>query len=301
MRIAVMGSGAVGGYFGGLLAKAGLDVSFIARGAHLRALREKGITVRGPGLEYAIPVKASGDPSTLGPVDLVLFCVKSYDTEAAIRHALPMIGADTVILSLQNGIENEERIGAVVGREKVLGGIAYVGSWIAAPGIIEHDGPGRFIFGELAGGTSARVQRLQALFARAGDFAKPTEDLGKAKWIKLSWNAAFNTINALVGGFASALVENSHIVDLAKRTIQEVAAVAAAEGVPLPPDMIDRHMEIARKSPSKTSTLQDVEAGKPLEIDALLGVILRKGSARGIPTPYCFALHALLTQLAARR
>src|SRR5574337_1199082 len=157
MKVAVVGVGAVGGYFGGLLAKGGADVTFIARGKRLEALRAKGLTVKSWKGDFAIPVHATDDPAEVGPVDLVLFCVKSYDTETAIRQALPMVGRESIVLSLQNGIDNEDKIASFVGKEKVLAGVAYIGASILEPGVVCHQESGRIVFGEIDSGLSERV------------------------------------------------------------------------------------------------------------------------------------------------
>jgi len=164
MRIAIMGSGGTGGYFGGLLARAGEEVTFIARGAHLEALRLRGLRVKSRlAGNFTLPVRATDTPSEVGPVDLILFCVKTYDTDTAAHTIRPLIGADTMLLSLQNGVDNAERIAKIAGHEAELGAVAYVVSAMEAPGVIAQTaGPGRIVLGELAGGMSVRTERLQA-------------------------------------------------------------------------------------------------------------------------------------------
>lgn len=292
-----MGAGAVGGYFGGLLAKGGADVTFIARGKHLEALRVKGLMVKSVKGDFFLPVQATDDPQEVGQVDLILFCVKSYDTETAIRQALPMVGEGTLLLSLQNGVDNEEKIGAIVGEGKVLGGVAYIGSRVKEPGVILHEMGGRIVFGELQGGLSERVLRLKAFFDRCGLEASASPDIKKVLWMKLAWNAPFNAINTLVGGPVKAIIENPSTLELARRTTEEVMAVAKGLGIGLPPDLWEKNLGLARGADIKSSTLQDLEAGKPLEHEALNGIIVKKGACLGIPTPYNFTLYALLTQL----
>jgi 2-dehydropantoate 2-reductase len=301
MKVAVMGAGAVGGYFGGLLAKGGADVTFIARGKHLEALKAKGLTVRSVKGDFSLPVKATDDPREVGPVNLVLFCVKSYDTEAAMRQALPMVGKETVVLSLQNGIDNEEKIASIVGKEKVLAGVAYIGSSVAEPGVILHEMEGKIAFGEMDGGVSNRVLNLKEFFDRCGLTAEASADIRKALWAKLTWNAPFNAINALVGGLVKAIVENPQTLELAKQVTAEVVAVASASGIPLTVEEVwARNLRFVRRSGIKSSMLQDLELGRPLEHEALNGIIVKKGAELGIPTPYNFALYALLSQLQAK-
>ena len=297
MKVAVMGAGAVGGYFGGLLAKGGAEVTFIARGKHLEALRSKGLVVKSYKGDFSILIKATGDPKEVGQVDLILFCVKSYDTETAIRQALPMVGEETVVLSLQNGVDNEERIAAIVGEGKVLGGVAYIGSRVPEPGVILHEMEGRIVFGELQGGLSERVLKLKSFFDQRGLEASASPNIKKALWAKLAWNVPFNAINALVGGPVKAIVENPPTLELARRATEEVMAVAKALGIELPPDLWEKNLGFARGADIKSSTLQDLEAGKPLEHEALNGIVVKKGAQLGIPTPYNFTFYVLLTQL----
>jgi len=295
-----MGAGAVGGYFGGLLARGGADVTFIARGKHLDTLRAKGLTVKSIKGDFSIPCKARGDPKEVGPVDLILFSVKSYDTERATRQALPMVGKEAVVLSLQNGIDNEEKIAGIVGKEKVLAGVAYIGSSVPEPGVILHEAEGKIAFGELDGGLSERIFKLKAFFDRCGLPAEASPNIRQALWSKLAWNAPFNAINALVGGTVKAIVENPHTLELARLVTAEVVAVAIASGVPLGVEEVwERNLRFSRRSDIKTSMLQDLEAGRPLEHEALNGIIVKTGAELGIPTPYNFALYALLSQRGA--
>ncbi len=301
MKVAVMGSGAVGGYFGGLLARGGADVTFIARGKHLEALRAQGLTVKSVKGDFSLLIQATGDPKEVGLVNLILFCVKSYDTERAMRQALPMVGRDTIVLSLQNGVDNEEKIASVVGKEKVLAGVAYIGSSVPEPGVILHEMEGKIAFGELDGGVSDRVLKLKEFFDRCGLPAEASPDIKKALWAKLAWNAPCNAINALVGGLVKAIVENPQTLELAKRVTAEVVAVASASGIPLTFEEVwARNLRFSQRSDIKTSMLQDLEMGRPLEHEALNGIIVKYGAKLGIPTPYNFALYALLATLQPR-
>ena len=301
MKVAVMGSGAVGGYFGGLLARGGTDVTFIARGKHLEALRTQGLRVKSVKGDFSLHVKATDDPQEVGSVDLVLFCVKAYDTERAMRQALPMVGKETVVLSLQNGVDNEEKIASIIGKEKVLAGVAYIGSSVPEPGIILHEEEGKIAFGELHGGLTDRVLKLKKFFDRSGLPADASPDVRKALWAKLSWNAPFNAINALVGGTVKAIVENPHTLELARLVTAEVVAVASALGIPLIFEEVwARNLRFSQRSHIKTSMLQDLEMGRPLEHEALNGIIVKYGAKLGIHTPYNFALYALLSQLKPR-
>ena len=298
MKIAVVGAGAVGGYFGGLLARGGADVTFIARGKRLEALRTKGLTVKSWKGDFSIRVSAADDPAEVGPVNLVLFCVKSYDTEPAIRQALPMVGQQTDVLSLQNGIDNEGKIASLIGQEKVLAGVAYIGASTPEPGVVLHQESGKIVFGELDGGVSDRALRLKAFFDRHGCPADTSPDMKTVLWAKLAWNAPFNAINTLVGGPVKAILEHHHTLELARLVTAEVVAVANASGVRLAFEEVwERNLKFSQHYDVKTSMLQDHEAGKPLEYEALNGVIVTKAAEHRLQAPYNFALYALLSRL----
>ena len=301
MKVAVMGAGAVGGYFGALLHRGRMDVSLIARGPHLQAIKARGLHIKSYQGDFTVPAKAVGDPREIGPVDLILFCVKSYDTESAARQCLPIIREGTAILSLQNGVDNEEKIGVIAGVEKVLGGVAYIGAGVSAPGVIMHTAEGRIVFGEMTGGISDRGRRLERILREAGLPIELSPDIQAALWRKLCWNAAFNAINALVGGEVDILVRRPEGEALARAVMDEVRAVGASQGVHLPDDAADKllHWTATAATGMKTSMRQDLEAGRRLEVDALNGVVVQRGQAAGIPTPYNFTLYALLKAIDA--
>ena len=291
-----MGAGAVGGYFGALLHRGGLDVTLIARGRHLEAIRAHGLRIKSAQGDLTVPAKAVGDPSAVGPVDLILFCVKSYDTESAARQCLPIVHQDTAILCLQNGVDNEEKIAMIAGGEKVLGGVAYIGAGVSEPGVIVHAAEGRIVFGEMHGGISERVERLEQTFRGAGFPAEVSSNIKAVLWGKLCWNAAFNALNTLVGGEVRVLLERPETRTLARQVMEEVRAVAIANGVLLSEDLVERLLTWTDTAAGtmKTSTRQDLEAGKALEVEALNGAVVRKGEAARVPIPFNFALYALL-------
>jgi len=291
-----MGAGAVGGYFGALLHRGGLDVTLIARGRHLEAIKAHGLRIKSTQGDLTVPAKAVGDPRAVGPVDLILFCVKSYDTESAARQCLPIVQESTAILCLQNGVDNEEKIAMVAGGEKVLGGVAYIGAGVSEPGVVVHTAEGRIVFGEMRGGVSERVRRLEQIFRDAGFPAEVSSNIQAILWGKLCWNAAFNALNTLVGGDVRVLVERPETRTLARQAMEEVRAVANANNVPLSADLAERLLTWTDTAAGamKTSTRQDLEAGKRLEVEALNGAVVRKGEAAGVPTPFNFALYALL-------
>ncbi|HWQ68694.1 MAG TPA: 2-dehydropantoate 2-reductase, partial [Patescibacteria group bacterium] len=289
---------AVGGYFGGLLAKGGADVTFIARSERLEALMARGLAVKSWKGDFSVRVRATDDPAEVDPVNLVLFCVKSYDTESAICQALPMIGRHTNVLSLQNGIDNEEKIASFIGQEKVLAGVAYIGASAPEPGVVLHQESGKIVFGELDGGVSERVIRLKAFFDRYSFPAEISSNIQAVLWTKLAWNAPFNAINTLIGGPVKVILENPHTLELARLVTAEVVAVANASGVNLAFEEVwERNVKFSQHYGVKTSMLQDHEAGKPLEHEALNGVIINKSAEHGLQAPYNFALYALLSRL----
>jgi 2-dehydropantoate 2-reductase len=273
-------------------------VTFIARGERLEALRAKGLTVKSGKGDFSICVRATDDPAEVGSVNLILFCVKSYDTESAIRQTLPMVGQQTVVLSLQNGIDNEEKIAALIGKEKVLAGVAYIGASVLGPGVILHQEAGRIVFGEVDGGVSERVTNLKLFFDQCGLPAETSPDMKQVLWAKLAWNAPFNAINALVGGPVKAILENPHTLELARRVTAEVVTVANASGVRLAfSEVWKRNIQFSQGYNVKTSMLQDLETGKRLEYEALNGVMINKAAEHGLATPYNVALYALLSRL----
>lgn len=299
MRVAVMGAGAVGGYFGALLHRGGLDVTFVARGPHLEAIKARGLQIKSYRGDFTVSARAVGDPMEVGSVDLILICVKAYDTESAARQCLPSIRKGTILLSLQNGVDNEEKIAAIVGEERVLGGVAYIGAGVSEPGVILHTAEGKIAFGEITGGISSRVRQLEQNFRETGLPAEISSDIQAILWDKLCWNATFNALNALLEGDVRSVVERPDVRELARRVMEEVRAVAAAHGIHLPEDLVERHLRWTAKAPAgmKTSTRQDLEAGRALEVEALNGVVVHKGKAAGVSTPYNFAFYTLLKNL----
>ncbi len=291
-----MGAGAVGGYFGALLHRGGVEVTFIARGPHLEAIKARGLQIKSTQETFTVHAKAVGEPTEVGAVDLILFCVKSYDTESATRQCLPIIREGTVILSLQNGVLNEAKIAEIAGAEQTLGGVAYIGAWVSAPGVITHTAEGRIVFGELQGGISERGRHLEQVFRDAGVPVEISANIQADLWRKLCWNAAFNALNTLVGGEVSILVKHAEPRRLARAVMEEVRTVAASQGVDLPEDVADKLLHWTETSATgmKTSMRQDRETGRRLEAEALNGVVVQKGQSAGISTPYNFALYALL-------
>ena len=300
MRTAVMGTGALGGFFGGLLARAGEDVTFIARGKHLGAIRERGLAIRSERVgDFALAVRATDDPGEVGPVDFVFFGVKTYDLEVAAEQMRPLVGPDTVVLPVQNGADIAERLGRVVGPERVLGGLTWVGGTIEAPGVIVQNassGPTMLSFGELAGGTSPRVERLLELFGRAGIAAELHPDIRVPLWQKFVAVCANGGMTALTRLPLGPILACPESRAMYRAAMEEVAAVARACGVGLPDEVADRMFAVMSGYPPtmRASMAYDLEAGRRLELEALNGTVVRLGQERGVPTPWNAAIYAAL-------
>ena len=298
MRIGVVGAGGTGGYFGGLLARAGQDVTFIARGAHLEALRARGLTVESTlAGTFTVPVQATDDPREVGPVDLILFCVKTYDTDDAAEGIRPLIRPDTTCLSLQNGIDNEERISRATGHTSGIGAVAYIVSAIKAPGVVTQTaGPGRIIFGELSGGASERTERLYEVLQRAGIAAEVHSDIRVTIWQKFLFICAFSGVTALTRLPIGTILADPATHALFRGTSEEVEAVARAGGIDLPADSVEQALSTAAAVEpwGRGSLYHDLAGGRRLELEGLNGEVVLRGRENGVSTPLNFAIYAAL-------
>ena len=301
MKILVMGAGAIGAYYGAKLKLAGEDVCFCARGEHLRALRAGGLVMRGAGEERTIPIPATDSPREFAPYDLVLFCVKSYDTVGAARQLEGCLAPGGVLMTLQNGIENEAVLCTVFPRESVMGGNARVGAEIVAPGVLVHSGYGYIEFGELDGGETPRALRFAEMFQRAGILGELTHDLKTLRWTKLMGNNGTNCVCAISRRSMGEAMRDPDGYALMRALMLETVAVGQAEGARMSAETADkaltRLLKVSAVDTIRPSTLQDVERGKPLEYDAITGAILRAAERHGIDVPVTRAMHALLKLL----
>ena len=298
MRIAVLGSGGIGGYYGALLAKAGHDVSFIARGAHLEAMQQRGLTLRTPDGDSTIPVTAVADTRTVGAVDLVLFCVKSYDTEPAAQALAPLMARDTAVVTLQNGVDNVEAIASVVGSGTVLVGVVYIALQLAGPGMVQRTGgEGKIVLGELGGTLTQRVQRIASAFQQSGVPHQVSTDINRVLWEKFLFIAGVGGVTALARSGIGPLLASPEGRTLLTTSCEEIAAVARAERVPLPADAADRAVEQAATLPPqwRSSLARDLEDGRRLEVEALSGAVVRRGLKLGLPTPIHQTIAACLS------
>ncbi len=309
MRIAVMGAGAVGGYFGGRLAQAGEPVVLIARGEHLRAIQADGLRVRSIAGDFTVRVPATDDPARvrelIGPVDLVLFGVKSYDTAAAADALRPLLGPETGVLTLQNGVVNTEILVERLGPRHVLGGLVYGFAVIEAPGQIRHTQGGRIVFGELDGRESPRARAFLDAGRRAGFGVELTPAIRRAMWEKYLMIGALAGLTALTRRPIGEIRTCPESRQLYRAVLAELAALAKAEGVDLPEDAVERGLRAADAlAPDSYSSLyHDLVRGRRLELEALHGYAVRLGARHGIPTPALFAIYAALrpAALAAER
>jgi len=236
MRIAVIGSGGIGGYYGALLAKAGHDVVFVARGAHLEAMQRHGLTIRTSGGETTVPVIAVADTGRVEPVELVLFCVKSYDTESAAPLLRPLMGRDTTVLTFQNGVDNADTIGSVVGSHAVLPGAVYVALQLAGPGVVlRTGGEGRMAFGELNGVVSERIQRIAGAFRQSGIPHEVSPDIQRLRWEKFLFITGVGGVTALARAGIGPVLASPEGRTLLTASCDEIVAVAQAAGAPLSP------------------------------------------------------------------
>lgn len=275
IRVAVMGTGAVGGYFGARLAASGHDVSFIARGRHLQAMRSEGLKVESFQGNLHIQSLFTSEPKAVGPVDLILFCVKSYSTEEAAEELAPLVGKETMILSLQNGVDNPDKIAALWGKSRTLAGVVYIAAQVPTPGTIRHSAGGRIVLGELDGAVSEKTKAVQQLFAAAQVPCTISTEIRKVMWGKLVWNAPFCAIACLTQATAQEIVESDHLKKLALDCMEEVREAGKCVGINLEPLVIEEALKLSRAlGDFKPSMLQDLEAGKSLEYEAFNGIVV---------------------------
>ena len=311
MRFAILGSGAVGGYFGAKLAKSGQDVTFIARGAHLAAIRSKGLQIQSAKLgDFVVKAAAESDTSKIGPVDVVIVAVKAYDNSTALPMLKPMIGANTVVLTLQNGVDSVDEVAAVAGKGQVLGGTTYVATALEAPGLIVQTGVHRtIIFGEVfglsdvalaksgdRGRISPRVQAIADVLAAADAQVTPVADARIPIWDKFVYLCPFSGFTGASRLAIGHIWKFPHVQEMFYAASREVAAIARAEGVTISPDRFDTLKEYMQNIPptTRSSLLIDLEQGKRIEVEALQGAAVRRAAKLGVPVPIVATLYALL-------
>jgi len=288
MKIVVVGAGGVGGYFGARLAAAGADVHFLARGAHLAAMRSRGLRIESPKGDLHLPqVAATDDPADIGPSDVVLFTVKLYDVDAALGLLPPLLGPDAVVIPLQNGVEAVSRLSGAVGAAHTAGGTTYITAVIAEPGVIRHTVMDSLFFGEIDGRRSTRLEPLLDACQHAGFRATLSDDINVDIWTKFVRLSVFSGITTVARSAIGPIVSDPDLFALLKDALHEAYAVARANRIAVPPALIqDVDRAYAMMSPdAKSSMLHDLERGRRLELPWLSGAVVRLGQELGVPTP----------------
>ncbi len=300
MRIAVIGAGAVGGYYGALLSRAGADVSFVARGAHRDAIRASGLRIIGVQGDFTVKVAAEDDPARIGPVDVVIVAVKTYDNDTAFPLVKPLMGPGTAVLTLQNGVDSAEDLARVVGQEAVIAGPTYIATAIDAPGVIRQTGSHRrIVFGEVFNpGTevSPRVRALADLMLKADIHAEPVADARIPLWEKFIYLAPFAAFTGAARLPIGPIWSDEESRAAFMTAVAEVERVARASGINVAADVADKVATYTGGIPSTTrsSLLIDLSAGKRIEVESLPGSVVRRGRAAGVDTPMMRALYAVL-------
>src|SRR5919109_2833201 len=296
MRIIVMGSGGLGGYFGGLLAQSGAEVTFVARGAHLQAVQERGLTVRSVNGDFTVSVQAYADPRELPPASVVLFCVKTYDAAAAAALLQPVVDAQTVVLTLQNGVDTAADLRTTFGRGTVLAGVTRIGSTLVAPGVIEQPTIDRLIeFGSLTGQEQEQVERVRSLCTTAGIPTLVSLNIQRSLWEKLVFIAPFSGLSTLTRLTPAQLLAHQPTQALYRSVMQETTAVAqAAAGVT--PEIVKRTMHYLDTAGDlgESSMAVGFPRQRRIEVDAINGAVVRHGQRLGVPTPLNQMMHNTL-------
>jgi 2-dehydropantoate 2-reductase len=302
MHFAILGSGAVGGYYGARLALSGQKVGFVARGPHLRAIRERGLMVWSPLGDFTVRAQAEENTAAIGPVDVVMLAVKTYDTAAALPMLEPLIGDSTIVMTLQNGVDSVDEVAAAVGRDRVLGGPTYVATALTLPGLVEQTGTHRrIVFGEAFGErarVTERVQRIAGVLKAADIQAEAVADARVPLWEKFIYLAPFAAFTGAARLPIGPLWSDPAIKAQFMAAVAEVEAVARAEGVAVrDPASLKEHVThyVDVLPPStRSSLLIDLQQGKRIEVESLLGSVVRRGQAAGVPTPVMAGLYAAL-------
>ena len=298
MRIAVFGTGGVGGYFGGLLAHGGHEVTFIARGEHLRAIQANGLQVKSVNGDFTVrPAHATDDPARVGPVDYVVVAVKHYHLAPAAQQMRPLVGPETTVVPLLNGVDAHELLARTLGPEAVVGGLCSLVSLVEAPGVIRQETRlRRVVAGELDRNRSERVERLVQAWAQTGAEAIQAEDILAALWTKFLFIVPFGGVGSLARCNMGEMLGNPETRELFIESMREVEAVARARGVELAPDVVDKALTMAEGfEPTATNSMQrDVAGGKPFELEAFSGAVVGMGEAAGVATPVHRHFYALL-------
>lgn len=296
VRVAVMGAGALGCYFGGMLARAGTAVTLIGRPQHVEAIRHSGLLLETQSFRERVPLEATVDASAVRGAALVLFCVKSGDTESAGTAIAPHLARDALVLSLQNGVDNATRLQSLLS-QRVVSAVVYAATEMAGPGHVRHHGGGELLIEPVAG-----AEEISALFANAGVKVRVSDNVEGALWTKLALNCAYNALSAISQLPYGRMVQGEGVQAVMRDVVLECLAVAQAAGVTLQGDVWEELRRIARTMPSQlSSTAQDLARGRSTEIDHLNGYLVRRGESLGVATPVNRVLHTAIKLMESRR
>jgi len=296
MKIAIFGSGGVGGYFGGKLAASGEDVTFLARGAHLTAMQNDGLHIVSPNGDVRLPkVQATDRPQAIGPVDVVLLTVKLYDVDAAAATLAPLIGPDTVVITLQNGVDAVDMVATHVGDDHVAGGAAYIVVVVDRPGHLRHTAGQSLVFGERDGRRSDRLVAFEEAGKRAGFGAHASVQVDVDLWIKFVRLSAWSGVTAATRSPMGVIRDHPALFEMMIKATDEAIAAGRARGIAFPADIVESTLAMIPNFPSssKSSMLEDLERGRRLELPWLSGAVVRIGREVGVPTP----IHQFITTI----
>ncbi len=295
MKIAVMGAGGIGSYLGAMLARSGADVTLVCRGRHLAVIRERGLSLATPQESFCIKLHATDRPE--GEKDVVIQAVKLYDLASSTQQMRPMVGADTMVVPIQNGVTAAEEIACILAPEKVIGGTVFINSHVAAPGVVTSKSEiNTIFFGELDDRRSERVSLLKDRFMKAGVDARVPERIKAEQWRKFIPVSALSALASLCRQPIGPILQDPALKNLYRQGMREVAELAAAKGIALEPDIVERMLALAQryKYDAKVSMLEDLEAGKPLELDWLSGYVSRESAKLGVAAPFHDMAYACL-------
>jgi 2-dehydropantoate 2-reductase len=300
MKIVVYGAGAVGAFFGGMLARYGQEVQFVARDAHLDALRTRGVVIDSTlmGRLQIPPVPAAATAAHLERGELILVCVKAYQTDGILDDLEHAVRDSTIIVPLQNGVESDEVLAERFGRERVATAVVYVGATLEEPGVVRHVARGSIVLGARLGFDPSRLPAVRDVLGITGQKVSITSDIHYERWYKLIWNAGFNTVSAITGRRPADLLVRPELRTLVIGIMREVVAVANAQGIMLRDVDVDDHIKWTEGAALlRTSMMVDRARGRPMETEALIGVVARKGRELRVPTPLSAAIYGLLTSI----
>ena len=295
MKIAVMGAGGIGSYLGAMLARSGVEVTLVCRGRHLAAIRERGVSLATPKESFCVPVAATDRAE--GEHDVIIQAVKLYDLASSTQQMLPMVGGRTLVIPIQNGVTAAEDVADVVGRGRVLGGTVFINSHVVAPGEVVSKSEGNTVFfGELSGTRSDRALAFESLCRKAGIDARCSSDIKSEQWRKFIPVAGLSALASLCRQPIGPILQDPSLKKLYRVAMTEVAELAAAMKIALEPDIVERMLALAGryKYDARVSMLEDLEAGKPLELEWLSGYVSREAAKLGLPTPFHDMAYACL-------